>query len=185
MDEVEISVGEWRTVSLVGNLPEAYTLYVEHALLCDEFDIKGSQGRFWFLGVGRNDHTWPCVVIAQRFETERWSGFNPGAHIVPNTAILFAGAGTRLLAYDLRKPTQKWEDYVEVGFWSWKQHGDIVVMAAELEMSAWSAEGAKLWSASVEPPWDYTIVGENVHLDIMGKKSVFGLVSGPSTATRG
>ena len=97
--DIKICVGEW-CVSF-GSLPILYSSYVEHAVLCDEFDIKGSDGSVCFLGVGQSRSAWPTVIVSQRFETD--GGFNPGALIAPSTATLFVGAGERLLAYDLRR----------------------------------------------------------------------------------
>lgn len=92
------------------------------------------------------------------------------------------GAGTRLLAYSLEPPRLLWEDDADFGFWGWERHGDTLVMAAELEMAAWNTEGHKLWSRFVEPPWSYHVEKDLIHLDIMGDKSNFPLITGPSDA---
>jgi hypothetical protein len=73
------------------------------------------------------------------------------------------------------------EDRAWSGFWHWKRHGDIIVMSAELEMAAWSLDGAKLWSTFVEPPWSYEVEGDRVELEVMGAVSSFGLREGPET----
>ena len=98
--------------------------------------------------------------------------------MAPEAATLFVGAGTRLLAYDIAAPRRLWEERTEVGFWSWRQHGTVVLMAAELELAAWDAAGAKLWSRVVEPPWSYDVAGGEVRLDVMGTESRFPLTSG-------
>ena len=36
----------------------------------------------------------------------------------------------------LPKPARLWEDYAEIGFWSWQRHDDTVLMSAELELAA-------------------------------------------------
>jgi hypothetical protein len=159
-------------------LPELYAEYQKHATLQEEFDLAGpEQGQWCFIGV-RKDSGWPFLTVAQRF----WpagAGFNPGALVVPETSLLFIGAGERLLAYDLRAPKRLWQDTADTGFWHWDRQGDFVLMAAELEFAAWSKEGLKLWSTFVEPPWDYQVVRDSVTLDVMGNKSTFDLHHGP------
>jgi hypothetical protein len=65
------------------------------------------------------------------------------------------------------------------GFWEWRRHGDIVLMSAELELSAWAINGRKLWSKHVEPPWSYEIRDDRVELDVMGERSNFVVAIGP------
>jgi hypothetical protein len=57
-------------------------------------------------------------------------------------------------------------------------------MSAELELAAWDLRGNKLWSIFVEPPWGYTVDGEQLHLDVMGMKASFDLVGGPPRPAR-
>ena len=107
------------------------------------------------------------------------AGFSPGVLVVPETDVLFVGAGERLLAYDLAHPARLWEDVAKVGFWGWARYGDVVVMSAELELAAWDIEGTKLWTTFVEPPWSYEVTDDILKLDIMGVKSEFSLGRGP------
>ncbi|WP_165411165.1 hypothetical protein [Rhizobium ruizarguesonis] len=48
-------------------------------------------------------------------------------------------------------------------------------MSAELEFGVWRTTGEKVWSAFVEPPWNFNVSGENVELDIMGQLKTFKL----------
>jgi len=89
------------------------------------------------------------------------------------------GAGERVVAYDLATPRRLWVDGADTGFLGWAQHGDVVVMSAELELAAWTTRGEKLWSTFVEPPWDYTVVGDTIRLDVMGNERSFLLRGGP------
>jgi hypothetical protein len=99
---------------------------------------------------------------------------------VPESEVLFAGAGTRLLAYGLSgHPRRLWEDVADVGFWQWSVHSSAVLMAAELELEAWTRSVGKLWTTFVEPPWSYLVAGEQVQLDVMGKNTEFPVTSGP------
>ncbi len=178
----EASFGEWTIWSTVGALPEIYADHAAHASLVDEFDLESAEGCASFVSVGRGQAGWPELVVAQRFAPGPESGFHPGALIAPEAATLFVGAGTRLLAYDLTGPRRLWEDIAEVGFWSWRQHGAVVLMAAELELAAWDGNGRKLWSHPVEPPWDYAVAGTELRLEVMGLESRFPLAGGPAGA---
>jgi hypothetical protein len=101
--------------------------------------------------------------------------------LVPQQRQLFIGAGTRLLAYQARSGRwlRCWVDEAECGFWGWRQHGDVVVMSAELELAAWNVNGDKLWTTFVEPPWTYRVTTEQVLLDVMGTTRTFDLKRGP------
>lgn len=70
-------------------------------------------------------------------------------------------------------------DRADVGFWSWSQHGEFVLMSAELELAAWTAAGVKQWSTFVEPPWSFTVAEGTVALDVMGRTTVFPIAAGP------
>jgi hypothetical protein len=102
----------------------------------------------------------------------------PGLFLVPETHLLFIGAGRRLLCYDLLAPSRLWEDEADCGFWSWSRYGSVVLMAAELELAAWDLAGRKRWSRFVEPPWDDAVDGEVITLDVMGVTSRIRLESG-------
>jgi hypothetical protein len=124
------------------------------------------------------------LLVTQRYSPAS-PGFEPGVLLVPETGMVFIGAGTRLLGY--RSTAGQWHqifvDEADVGFWHWRRHDDVVLMSAELELAAWSIDGAKLWSRFVEPPWDYTVDGDQVQLDIMGTHSRFPLRTGPRGRT--
>ncbi len=58
-------------------------------------------------------------------------------------------------------------------------------MSAELELAAWDLQGKKLWSTFVEPPWDHEVQGNQIELDVMGKKSRFAVKTGTVGAGAG
>lgn len=116
--------------------------------------------------------------MTQRFEPEPYQGFHPGILVVEETHLLLIGAGTRLLAYDLRSVKRLWQDEADTGFWGWERHDDIIFMLAELEFAAWDIHGKKLWTTYVEPPWGFTVRGDQVELDIMGELSTFDARTG-------
>lgn len=175
---VSVGVGAY-TILLHGNaLPAQYDEYVEHAKLVEELDLKRHEGVLSFAGVKRGGE-WPDLVVAQRFSPAGF-GFCPGATLVPETGVLFLGAGERLLAYDVESETPRklWQDKCGMGFWQWRQHGDVVVMSAELEVAAFNTLGDKLWSKQVEPPWSYTVADGVLRLDVGGSIMRMSLTTG-------
>ena len=93
--------------------PLRYEWARQHAELLEEFDLQRSDGDFCYLVAGRSiDH--PTLVLAQRHDPPEDAGFYPGVLVVPETDVLFVGAGERLLAYDLARPARLWEDVADV-----------------------------------------------------------------------
>jgi hypothetical protein len=182
MDEIRgpvtVALGGW-TIRVQQGLPAAYENYRRNAVLLDEFDLADDEGDACFLAVTCGGEPWPRLVVAQRYSPAGF-GFEPGVAFVPETAVLFAGAGTRLLAYTLRdRPRRLWEDTADLGFWHWSAHPSVVLMAAEIELAAWTTDGEKLWTTFVEPPWSYQVAEDQVQLDVMGRKTEFPVSSGP------
>ncbi len=170
----QVVIGTWELRIDIGALPVAYDWYVGNTRLAEEIDLKSKDGQVLFVAAfawddPTRDYWKPVLTCAQTYSPSQ-AGFDPGFLIVPETARLFVGAGTRILAYDLSAPARLWEDKTDCGFWHWGRHRGYVWMAAELEFAVWSATGTKLWSTFVEPPWDATMLGEDVLLDIMGRK---------------
>jgi hypothetical protein len=173
-----VAVDGW-LLAVRHGLPETYGRYRQKAGLLEEFDLASDEGDCFFLQVTGDDEPWPRLVVAQRYSPAGY-GFDPGVAFVPETAVLFVGAGTRLLAYALRgRPRRLWEDAADMGFWHWSVHRPAVLMAAELELAAWTRDGRKLWTTFAEPPWSYRVAGESVQLDVMGKKTAFPVSTGP------
>jgi hypothetical protein len=163
------------TISIRRGLPSTFGAYGSHAKLVDQFDMGSTEGDFCFVGAGRVGAEWPELVVAQRFAPAQ-GGFDPGVAFLPESQLLFVGAGTRLLAYDLKRPARLWEDAADMGFWSWSVYPNAVLMAAELELAAWDRTGRKLWNRFVEPPWTFQVVNDKVHLDVMGERTEFPLL---------
>ena len=175
-----IAIGPYTLSCHPDRLPELYGEYAKHAGLVEEFDLEGPEGSICFLSVSRGVE-WPFLVVAQRYGPA--GIFHPGALLVPETGLLFIGAGERLLAYRLDGPARLWMDTTDCGFWGWARHGDLIVLSAELELAAWDAEGQKCWSTFVEPPWAYKVSAGIIELDVMGTKSSFPLDEGPPRIT--
>lgn len=171
-----VSIGEYQLSCLPNGLPELIGSYRERAVLAEHCGSDGTVSSDCFVSVGRPIE-WPFLVVTQRY-SPCGCGFHPGCLLIPETNVLFLGAGTRLLAYDLAKPSRLWEDECNTGFWSWYQHASVVLMSAELELAAWDTHARKLWSRFVEPPWAYTVSDNTIRLDVMGNISHLRLQTG-------
>jgi hypothetical protein len=172
----ESTFGDLTLVLKADGLPSLFDEYCKNSTLAEQFETDGDRAPWCFVGVRRLGG-WPFLVVAQRY----WpavAGFSPGVLLVPETGLLFIGAGERLIAYDLNGPRRLWEDTADTGFWHWHQHGEIVLMSAELEFAAWDTHGTKLWSMFVEPPWSYEVQDDQVSLDVMGTLSSFPIKTG-------
>ncbi len=173
-----VSLGEYELYCQAGGLPDMLPEYQKRAAVAESFDLAESGGSaVCFCAVRRREDGWPFLVVVQRY-SPAGCGFHPGVLLVPETGKLFVGAGQRLLGYDLRKPARLWEDQADTGFWFWSQYGEVVLMAAELELAAWDASGRKLWTRFVEPPWEYRVDGQVVVLDVMGTISRISIQDG-------
>jgi hypothetical protein len=177
---VAVTVGEY-TVIVDVEPPALLGLYRQHAELVDDFDVSDDWAvpGYCFMAVG-DGGDWPHLVVTQRFSPTQ-PGFSPGVLLVPDAGQLFIGAGTRLLGYHRRSGRwpRTWTDEAEPGFWQWRQHGDVVLMSAELEFAAWTTSGQKLWTTFVEPPWSYKVTGDQVRLGVMGTITTFDKSHGP------
>lgn len=178
---LQVSVGDY-IIHMSESILEQneYGFYAKHAKLVEEFGLERADREAFSLTVLRGDLAWPFLCVAQRYFPDAWAGSYPGVLLAPETDVLFVGAGERLLAYDLKRPIRLWEDLADTGFHGWFRYGDTVVMSAELGLVAWDISGAKLWTTYAEPPWEYHVDGDIVHLDVMGAISTFPLRAGPS-----
>jgi len=123
-------------------LPLGYELYCKQAKLTDEINLEGLESDICFLAIAKG-LDWPLLVVVQRYAPASNAGFYPGVLIVPETDILFLGAGERVLIYDLKLPRKLGVDMADTGFHDWHRHGSFVVMSAELELAAWDINAQK------------------------------------------
>lgn len=158
-----------------GGLPDAYESYRSQAQLID--DIETERERLGCLIV-QEGNTQPRVLITYGYSYAGYD-FHAGALLIPETRVLFFGAGESLTAYRLDKPEKLWKDSADMGFLSWSRHDQFVLMSAELELAAWDIQGQKRWSVAVEPVWQYTVEHDTLHLHVMDKQSSFPLAAGP------
>ena len=179
MNYAEIAIGPYRVLAVPNGLPAFPEIYVERATLTERIELDQTDKTACFFAVGSSRRDPPELVVMQTYDPSV-TGFNPGILIATETDTAFIGAGTRILAYRLRPtPERLWVDRCNCGFWSWAQHGDLVVMSAELELAAWTAAGRKLWTMFVEPPWTYSVDDGIARVDVMGEISEFPLAQGP------
>lgn len=165
------------TICLEERLPTRYKEYCKYARLVEEVGLNNPPVGMCFVAVKKR-FEWPFLVVAQHYSPGGYPGFYPGVLVVPETHLLFLGAGTRLLAYTLDTPARLWEDEAELGFWGWERSGEFVIMSGELELAVWDTSGQKKWTRFVEPPWNYTVDGDTLRLDAMGQQSTLSLQSG-------
>jgi hypothetical protein len=173
-DVLSFSSGDYIVEAAIREPPLASA----QAALREDFGLS-DRGTLLVVSVGPANSDHRSITVSQHFAPGPEAGFQPGLLIVPETHTLFIGAGTRLLAYHLRRLERLWQDESDTGFWSWRRHGEIVLMSAELEFAAWDLEGHKLWSTFVEPPWTYSVAHGSVMLDVMGQVRRFPLRLGP------
>lgn len=180
---VRVAMGRF-DVLLHDGVPPLYDSYRDSAEVGDEFAVGAPEGRLLFMAVFDRvaGALAPRLSVLQRFEP-CGEGFTPGVAVGAGGNLVLLGAGERILAYQVGpyEVTRLWEDEAAGGFLGWDVQRDAVLMAAELELSAWSADGARrLWTMAVEPPWSHHVQDEEVSVDVMGDRVTFGLLAGPS-----
>jgi len=169
--EIETAVGEWGVLTATA-VPAILEEYRARAGLVDQLPNEREDDGWLFVGVARPGDDWPSLVVTQGWGPTG-AGFRPGVLVVPETGRVLIGAGTRIACYqhDGESWRRQWLDTVAYpGFWSWRLHADVVVMAGEVEIGAWTTEGERLWAEAVEPPWSYEVVDGTVFLDVDGRR---------------
>jgi hypothetical protein len=151
-------------------------LYAERAQLVESIDDSYDYPLTCFVAVSKDSRD---LLLALKLTFEPQGGTYPGVVLIPETSVLFIGAGETLLAYRLDGPEKLWHDTNDSGFHGWARHGDFVLMSAELELAAWDIHGKKLWSMFAEPPYDYTVENGIVHMDRDGEKLEIPIEAGP------
>ena len=139
---IETSVGAWGVKTALG-FPLVLDEYRERAALADRFPCDKHDEGGLFVAIARPGEDWPSLVVTQSWGPSG-PGFSPGVLVVPETGTVFIGAGTRILCYreDGGSWTRQWEQTAGYpGFWSWRQHGDVVLMAGEVGLAAWTSRG--------------------------------------------
>src|SRR5258708_4197995 len=100
-----VCVGESELCCQADGFPDLLPEYQKRAALAEDFDIVDDVGAsVCFVSVGRPGR-WPSLVVTQRYSPAGF-GFVPGAMLAPEAHRLFIGAGRRLLAYDLLRPSR-------------------------------------------------------------------------------
>lgn len=125
------------TILIADHLPLQDEVYREHASLVvyRASDAPGKQNDFLYLAVSQSNQEFPFLIVTQHYSPGPDAGFYPGVLLLPETSLLFIGAGERLLAYRLEPTALLWEDSADTGFWGWKKYKDALLMSAELELA--------------------------------------------------
>ena len=177
----QIAVHRYTLSCFSGGLPEYYEVYREKAKLVDEIDLTRDVSHLadvCFLAVQKG-LDWPFLVVAQKYAPSGLGGSYPQALIIPETDMLFLGAGERVLTYRLAPLEKVGQESAEQGFHAFERYDQFVIMRAELEVAVWTIQGKKQWSQFVEPPWTYRVEGEAMSVDVMGHVLSFPLSTGP------
>jgi hypothetical protein len=121
--------------------PSLYERHAQKARLAERFTLDRTNARTAFVAVRRLDADWPFLVVAQAYTAHAVAN-DCGVVLLPETRRLFIAAGENLLAYDITpdRPRRLWQDEAEFGFWHWRVHDNLVLMAAELGFAAWDTQ---------------------------------------------
>jgi hypothetical protein len=105
-EPVDVEVADWR-VTATQTPPTILSAYRQRALLHEHFEEADSSDDvgFLFVAVSRTAEESPSLVTTQRFSPAS-GGFSVGVLIVPETEVVFIGAGTRLLCY--QRDSARW-----------------------------------------------------------------------------
>ncbi len=162
MQQFRFTCGPY-TISMADSLPPKYYSSCQRAQLVDAFELEGAFSSLCYLEVTRG-HGWPFLIVAQRYSPGASSGFYPGVLLIPETDLLLLGAGERLLAYDMAGPQRLWERHLPGGFWHWERSQDRIILSSENELAVWDIHGQKLWDFPLEPPWQYAVERDTIHV---------------------
>jgi hypothetical protein len=177
----QIVVNGYTLSCFSGGLPEHYAIYREKAKLVDEIDLKREvsfSADVCFLAVQKGVD-WPFLIVAQKYAPSGLGGSYPQALVIPETDMLFLGAGERVLTYRLAPLEKVGQGSAEHGFHTFERSGEYVIMSAELAIGVWTIQGKPQWSQFVEPPWTYRVEKETMSVDVMGHVLSFPLPTGP------
>lgn len=175
-----LGVGEYTLLWVDDGLPSEYEEYRSSAKFVDEVALGQPDTRECALAVFDGASHRPFMMVVQSYP-DRHPPITAGILLIPETDVIFIGVNDRGLAYRLAEPSRLWEEPSFGDFWNWRRKHDVVLMAAELAFRAYDLSGELKWTAYVEPPWNYSLENDEVHLDVMGRTSVFPLREGPES----
>ena len=139
-------------------------------------DSIGDSGKD-YLGLSMRNSADVHALVEVRYESHRV--FGPQLLFVEETGTLFLGAGQTVAAYRITPEFGRVMALgVEPGVLSWERSGQVVLMAAELELAGFDLSGGLRWRLPVEPPWSYLISGGRLRVTIMGRQRAIDLTSG-------
>ena len=62
-------------------------------------------------------------------------------------------------------------EHLPGGFWQWERSQERVILSSENELAVWDIHGQKRWDFALEPPWQYTVEYDTIHV-YMGYKQI-------------
>ncbi len=105
-DLFSVHIGHYRLLCHPSAPPSLWDVYLERAKLVEKIDdsTDNQYSHSCYLVVYRGDNNKPLLVLALSFQPS--GSTYPSVLIVPETDILFLGAGETLLAYELTAPAK-------------------------------------------------------------------------------
>jgi hypothetical protein len=180
-----VNIGQFTLLGCSGALPDHFNIYTDDADLVEELNLdilqqdpNGSNICFLVVQDNANKQRYKMTLTLGYSPSE--PAFHPELLYIPETTLLFIGAGECILVYKLDPVSRVVEDRANLGFLAWRRYKNYVIMEAETEIAVWTLAGKKQWSHFVEPPWNYQFEGQRMHLTSLGKTVSFPIDVGPS-----
>lgn len=173
---IEFSFDKYTIAVHLDTPPDVYGMWLEYAKYLDTDDLS-KEGTSVYIGIAQGGR-WYEDIIAFNTDPVDYGGFYPGFLIIPETEILFIGAGIIIKTYDLKNHKKVFQKDTFVGFWGWQRWAEYVIMLEELEFGVYDLKGNEIWSTYVEPPWTYEINEGIVTLNVMDKLSYRNIITG-------
>jgi hypothetical protein len=172
-----ITIGKY-TVVCDHKISDRISRDIKDAVIVETLpSLDEKYGEFIYYGVTDCSES-PDLIIKGIYSPSSLSGFYPELLIIPESGILFFGAGEIIQIWELSPYKKIHEESPNCGFWGWSQYNDVVLMSAELELACWNTKGKKLWSRFVEPPWYYTVEDDVVTTNVMNHQEKFNIYTG-------
>lgn len=166
---IEFSVDKYRIAVRIHKAPDAYDLWLQHVKYFDIDDTNYDDTPI-YIGVAQG-RGWYEDIIAFKSDPIDYAGFHPGILLIPETELLFIGAGKILKIYDLKNHVMIFQKELSFGFLGWERSGDYVMMLEETELGVYNLNGKELWFAYVEPPWTFEVENDTIILNVMDELS--------------
>ncbi len=173
---IQFQFDKYKIAVEIGKEPIDYNYWIKYASFID-IEEQTKDKTPIYIGIGEHQD-WYKTIVSFSSDPIDYGGFNPGLILVPETDILFIGAGTNVRIYDLKHQLKLFVKELHCGFLGWKRYDDFIIMQEELEFGIYSLTGQEIWSTEVEPPWTFSIEIDTVKLNVMNEISFRDLKTG-------